>query len=115
MKISELKAIINAIDPCYDDLNVWIDTDCDEGGRPVKSSHIQLAYAEDCSLDGDDVGDETLYEDEVLELLGVDTLPQVDTVEWTAVLMKMGEMNYRWEGQSYGEHRFSKKILALKF
>lgn len=108
MNIKTLKSIINEIPDEFDELNVWIDTDESEGGRIVNDIHLK--YAEDCCLDGDD-GSETLYEDEVCEMFGIDELPEPESVEFNQIISKLSEQHYRWEG----EDRFSRKILAIKF
>lgn len=110
MKIRELRATLNNIPNTLDDLEVWIDTDESEGGRPVEE--VNLRFADDCCLDGDDMGDEILYEDEVMKLLGIDTLPDDKTsMEFANILSRMSELSYRWGGGN----RFSKRILAIKF
>ena len=114
MNIGELKTLLAAIPPELDHLQVWIDSDNSDGGRPVND--VQLKYAEDCCLDGDECDAELIYEDEVLELLGLESFPEdLSSVEFTEILIEMGLRNYRWEGDSGGEHRFSKQILAIKF
>lgn len=114
MKIHELRTLLNNIPNELDDLQVWIDTDESEGGRPVED--VQLKFADDCCLDGDYTSYEFLNEDEVLVELGIDSFPtDQSSLEFTNILVRMGELNYRWEGNQYGEHRFSKKILAIKF
>lgn len=108
MTIKQLKEIVRSIPSEFDDLTVWIDTDESEGGRIVND--VQLKYAEDCCLDGDD-GFETLYEDEVCEMFGIDELPEPESIEFNQIISKLAERHYRWEG----EDRFSRKILAIKF
>ena len=112
MNIERLKQIVNSIPDSLNHLNVWIDTDESEGGRPVEV--VELKYAEDCCLDLDE-GSETVYEDELLELLGIDEVPEPNSFEFTQVIMKMNELNYRYEGSQSGEHVFSKQILTIKF
>ncbi len=114
MKISKLKEILNSISSELDDLEVWIDTDESDGGRPVED--VELKYAADCCLDGDMTSSEIIYEDDVIEMLGIVQIPDDhSTFECTDIIMKMQQLSYRWEGDDYGEHRFSKKILAIKF
>ena len=108
MNIHKLKEIVNSIPTEFDELEVWIDTDESEGGRTVND--VQLKYAEDCCLDGDE-GSETLYEDEVCEMFGIDQLPDPESIEFNQILCQLTEQHYRWEG----EDRFSRKILAIKF
>lgn len=108
MDIKHLKEIVNAIPSELNDLTVWIDTDESEGGRIVND--VQLKYAEDCCLDGDE-GSETLYADDVCEMFGIDELPEPETIEFNQIICKLTERHYRWEG----DDRFSRQILAIKF
>jgi len=108
MTIKQFKELVCAIPSEFDNLTVWIDTEESEGGRIVND--IRLKYAEDCCLDGDD-GSETLYEDEVCEMFGIDELPEPETIEFNQILCKLAEQHYRWEG----DDRFSRQILAIQF
>jgi hypothetical protein len=115
MKIKELKDLLNSIPSDLDDLEVWIDTDAYEGGKPVQI--VQLEYAEDCSLDGDECGDEFLYEDEICAKLGLPSIPEDhSSPEFTNIIKRMKDLNYRWEGSNdiLGVI-FSKQILTIKF
>lgn len=108
MTILQLKELLNNIPSNLDHLNVWIDTDESEGGRPVDS--VCLKFAEDCCLDYD-YGSEHVYDDEISTLVGSTKLPDEISPEFTIVIHKMQELNYRYE--THGG--FSKQILAIKF
>lgn len=113
MNIGELKKLLDEIPPELDHLQVWIDSDESEGGRPVND--VQLKYAEDCDLDGDEIGDEITYlddNDDMLEKIGLSSFPEDESsIEFTQMIMKMADLGYRWEGCDI----FSKQILAIKF
>lgn len=108
MTILQLKELLNNIPSNLDHLNVWIDTDESEGGRPVDS--VCLKFAEDCCLDYD-YGSEHVYDDEIPTLVGLTELPDEISPEFTIVIHKMQELNYRYETNG----GFSKQILAIKF
>lgn len=115
MNIKQLKDYINSIPEEYDDLNVWIDADHGERGKPVKLTDINVVNSTDCCLDGD-YGSEELHQEDLENMFMFETFPEPESFEFLNMIRILNQDNYEYVGNDkYLGHTFSRKILAIKF
>lgn len=115
MTVKELKKLINDVETRYDNLNVWFDNDFGDGGKPVKPEDFQIKLFSDGCFDLD-VDSETMYEDEICEIFGIDEddIPsdrEHPTIQW--IILEMERLGY-YQVKNRNELEFSKKVLTIK-
>lgn len=113
MTIADLKKWLNELPSEYDDLEVWVDSDYGEGGPRLNIENFAIQPFEQGCHDLDD-GSETIYDDEILEMFGLDELPELGSLEFTKIHMALIRKGY--EFYSFDQHGlvFTKKVLAIK-
>ena len=115
MTVKELKEFINNISEEYDGINVWIDSEEAEGGKPLKPENINILNSEDCCLDLDE-GCEYLTGDDLEDMFMFNKMPEPESFEFLNMIRVLAEDHYVYIGHDkLCGHRFARKILAITF
>ena len=115
MTVKELKEFINNISEEYDGINVWIDSEEAEGGKPLKPENINILNSEDCCLDLDE-GCEYLTGDDLEDMFMFNKMPPVGSSEFLNIVRILSEDHYVYiRHDKFTGYRFARKILAITF
>ena len=90
MTVKELKEFINNIPEEYDGINVWIDSEESEGGKPLKPENINILNSDHCCLDLDD-GCEYLINDDLENMFMLSKIPDPESFEFLNMIRVLSQ------------------------